>query len=154
MLCTFTCITFIYQLILWLDKYPVNCGNKIFVWNRLQPAGNHTKDGEVKKTETNYFYTHTAPLDAINPIHCYKTFCSETNLQKYVENHIFNNTTWWEIVPKYIPGRFEKFSFPLLLKTIFSLSEFSFKPKRPPKFCPYGTASFYLFLNHRFMFLA
>ena len=46
------CITFIYQMIKWLDKYPVNCVNKIFVWNRVQSADNHIKDAEGKKTET------------------------------------------------------------------------------------------------------
>lgn len=43
------CITFMYQLIKWLEKYPVICGNKFFMWNRLQSAVYHIKDGEVKK---------------------------------------------------------------------------------------------------------
>jgi len=58
-------ITFIYQLIKWLDKCPVNCGNKIIMWNSLQSAGNQIK---VKKAETLDFYTHTSPLETINPM--------------------------------------------------------------------------------------
>jgi len=36
------------------------------MWNRLQSAGNHIQDGEVKKAETIDVYKHTTPLETIN----------------------------------------------------------------------------------------
>ena len=53
------CVRFVDRLIKWFVKIPGSCRHQIFMWNRLQSAGNQTKDGEAEKAET---------IDFISPL--------------------------------------------------------------------------------------